>query len=125
MTLSATRATGELEELNRIGMALSETRDVEQLLDLIVKKAREITAADAGSLYLVEKGGVSAEVGLRASLLRFKLTQNDSVPFSEHTLPLTDDSMAGYCALHGEVIELADAYGIPKARPFHFNATFD
>src|SRR5438046_6197202 len=53
----------ELEELNRIGMALSETRDVELLLDLILKKAREITAADAGSLYLVEKGG---EIG-RAS----------------------------------------------------------
>src|SRR5258705_11712248 len=64
---------------------------------------------------------------LRSPRLRFKLIQNDSVqfPFSEHTLPLTEDSMAGYCALHGEVIELADAYRIPKARPFHFNATFD
>jgi HD-GYP domain-containing protein (c-di-GMP phosphodiesterase class II) len=125
--LSATKATRELEELNRVGIALSETRDVEQLLDLILKKAREITAADAGSLYLVESGGVTAEGGLRAPQLRFKLTQNDSVqfPFSEHTLPLTEDSMAGYCALHGEVIELADAYRIAKARPFHFNATFD
>src|SRR6195256_4714888 len=124
---SATKATRELEELNRVGIALSETRDVEQLLDLILKKAREITAADAGSLYLVEKGGVSAEDGLRVPQLRFKLTQNDSVqfPFSEHTLPLTEDSMAGYSALHGEVIELADAYRLPKGRPFHFNATFD
>ena len=62
-------------------MALSETRDVEQLLDLILKKAREITAADAGSLYLVEKGGVSAEAGLRASLLRFKLTKTTAYSF--------------------------------------------
>jgi len=125
--LSASKATRELEELNRVGIALSETRDVDQLLDLILKKAREITAADAGSLYLVESGGVSAEGGSRGPQLRFKLTQNDSVkfPFSEHTLPLTEDSMAGYCALHGEVIELADAYRVPKARPFHFNATFD
>jgi HD-GYP domain-containing protein (c-di-GMP phosphodiesterase class II) len=125
--LSATKATRELEELNRVGIALSETRDVEQLLDLILKKAREITAADAGSLYLVERGGASAEEGLRDPHLRFKLTQNDSVqfPFSEHTLPLTENSMAGYSALHGQVIELADAYRIPKARPFHFNAEFD
>jgi len=124
---SVSKATRELEELNRVGIALSETRQVGQLLDLILTKAREITEADAGSLYLVEKGGASAEAGLRVPLLRFKLTQNDSVqfPFSEHTLPLTEDSMAGYCALHGEVIELADAYRIPKARPFHFNATFD
>ncbi len=125
--LSASKATRELEELNRVGIALSETRDVEQLLDLILKKAREITAADAGSLYLVENGGASPDDGLRVSQLRFKLTQNDSVqfPFSEHTLPLTENSMAGYCALHGEVIELADAYRVPKARPFHFDATFD
>ncbi|HKV64124.1 MAG TPA: HD domain-containing phosphohydrolase [Candidatus Acidoferrum sp.] len=110
-----------------MGIALSETRDVGQLLGLILKKAREITAADAGSLYLVENRGSPAEAGLRVSLLRFKLTQNDSVqfPFGEHTLPLTEDSMAGYCALHGEVIEFADAYRVPKGMPFHFNATFD
>jgi HD-GYP domain-containing protein (c-di-GMP phosphodiesterase class II) len=125
--LSASKATRELEELNRVGIALSETRDVGQLLDLILKKAREITAADAGSLYLVENGEASVQAGLRVPWLRFKLTQNDSAqfPFGEHTLPLTEDSMAGYCALHGEVIELADAYRIPKTMPFHFNATFD
>jgi hypothetical protein len=33
--------------------------------------------------------------------------------------------MAGYCALHGEVIKLADAYHIPKTRPYHFNSSFD
>jgi HD-GYP domain-containing protein (c-di-GMP phosphodiesterase class II) len=125
--LSAARASRELEELNRIGIALSETRDVEQLLDLILRKAREITMADAGSLYLVDRGHPSTDGGIRTTGLRFKLTQNDSVQFAfrEHTLPLTEDSMAGYCALHGEVIELADAYRIPKSRPFHFNEFFD
>jgi HD-GYP domain-containing protein (c-di-GMP phosphodiesterase class II) len=125
--LSATQATRELEELNRIGIALSETRDVERLLELILRKAREITAADAGSLYLVEHVGAAASNGSRDHRLRFKLTQNDSVqfPFSEHTLPLTEESMAGYCALHGEVIELADAYRIPKGRPFRFNSSYD
>ncbi len=125
--LSASRATRELEELNRIGIALSETRDVGLLLDLILRKAREITAADAGSLYLVERESETANRVLRPPRLRFKLIQNDSVqfPFSEHTLPLTEESIAGYCALHAEVIELADAYRIPKSRPFHFNSSFD
>jgi HD-GYP domain-containing protein (c-di-GMP phosphodiesterase class II) len=125
--LSASRAARELEELNRIGIALSETRDVERVLDLILKKTREITGADAGSLYLVEKTGDAANGGGQASRLRFKLTQNDSLqfPFREHTLPLTDTSMAGYCAHHGEVVELADVYRIPKSRPFHFNSSFD
>ena len=118
--LSAARVGHELEELNRIGIALSETRDVERLLGMILQKTREITSADAGSLYLVE----AAESGAR---LRFKLTQNDSAefPFTESTLPLTDQSIAGYCAWHGKVVELADAYRVPKGMPFHFNKTFD
>lgn len=130
--LSAAKAARDLEELNQIGIALSTTRDVEQLLKLILRRAIEITSADAGSLYLVEPNGSApaphrgnaSEPGRR---LRFRLTQNDSVqfPFAEHTLPMTESSMAGYCAIHGEVIELADAYRIPKSRPFHFNSSFD
>lgn len=132
--LSAAKASRELEELNQIGIALSTTRDVEQLLKLILRRAIEITSADAGSLYLVEQNGNGitltapesdgSELGRR---LRFRLTQNDSVqfPYAEHTLPMTESSMAGYCAIHGEVIELADAYRVPKSRPFHFNSSFD
>src|SRR5882724_3285195 len=125
--LNVTHATRELEELNRIGIALSETRDVGLLLDLILRKAGEIAAADAGALYLVERDSDRANRALQPPRLRFKLIQNDSVqfPFSEHTLPLTEESIAGYCALHAEVIELADAYRIPKSRPFHFNSSFD
>jgi HD-GYP domain-containing protein (c-di-GMP phosphodiesterase class II) len=125
--LSAAKATWELEELNRIGLALSETRDVDRLLAVILQKAREITGADAGSLYLVEQEGESSNGSSAPRRMRFKLTQNDSVqfPFSEHTIPLTESSFAGYCAVHGVVIELADAYRIPKSRPYQFNAAFD
>jgi HD-GYP domain-containing protein (c-di-GMP phosphodiesterase class II) len=133
--LSAAQAGRELEELNRVGIALSETRDVEQLLTLILQKAREITGADAGSLYLVEQDGADgvavapnlANGTANAKRLRFRLTQNDSVqfPYAEHTLPITESSMAGYCALHGDVIELADAYRVPKSLPFRFNSSFD
>ncbi len=46
--------TRELEELHAIGIALSAERDHERLLNLILSKAREITNADAGAIYLVE-----------------------------------------------------------------------
>jgi HD-GYP domain-containing protein (c-di-GMP phosphodiesterase class II) len=133
--LSAAQAGRELEELNRVGIALSETHDVERLLALILSSAREITGADAGSLYLAEQAGRSADGPASGAAngaektrqLRFRLTQNDSVqfPYTEHTLPITESSMAGYCALHGKVIELADAYRIPKSMPFRFNSSFD
>ena len=130
---SATHLARELEELNRIGIALAETRDIEQLLPLILRKAREIAGADAGSLYLVEQDR-SALTGPRRSgdqrqarCLRLRLMQNDSVGvcFAEHTLPLRENSIAGYCALRGEVIELADAYQLPAGLPYPFNSMFD
>jgi HD-GYP domain-containing protein (c-di-GMP phosphodiesterase class II) len=122
------RAEREMEELNRIGIALSQTHEVGALLNMILTKAREITGADAGSLYLVEETHpdvLSAGQGDRR--LRFKLTQNDSVqfPFAEIELPLQENSLAGYTALHGEVINLADARRIHRSRPYHFNPHFD
>jgi HD-GYP domain-containing protein (c-di-GMP phosphodiesterase class II) len=114
-------AEREREQLNEIGIALSSQRDVRELLNLILAKAREITRADAGSLYLVDD---DAE-GQRH--LRFMLTQNDSLvfPFKEFTLPLAEDSMAGYTALRGKVVNFADAYHIPPEMPFHFNNHYD
>ena len=114
-------ADREREELNQIGVALSSQRDISSLLSLILKKARDVTGADAGSLYLVED---DTHGGQR---LRFMLTQNDSYefPFQEFTLPLAEDSMAGYTALRGEVLNFGDAYKIPDDRPYHFNDRYD
>src|ERR1700680_1220949 len=122
------RAEREMEELNRICLALAQTHEVGALLNMILTKAREITGADAGSLYLVEETRpdvLSAGQGDRH--LRFKLTQNDSVqfPFAEFELPLQENSLAGYTAMHGEVINLADARRIHRDRPYHFNPHFD
>src|ERR1700691_2536727 len=89
------RADRERDELNRIGIALSSTRDIGKLLEMILSKAREITNADAGSLYIVESsqidGGSSGQGDRR---LRFKYTQNASrqFPFTEGTIPLTENS---------------------------------
>jgi HD-GYP domain-containing protein (c-di-GMP phosphodiesterase class II) len=115
------RTQKEMEELNQIGAALSSERDIDTLLNLILQKTREITSADAGSLYLVE------QVSETERRLRFKLTQNDSMqfPFKEFTMPITEQSMAGYVALHGEVINLSDAYDVPPGRPFKFNPKID
>src|SRR6202046_2272310 len=110
----------ERDELNEIGVALSSQREIGALLSLILSKTREITAADAGSLYLVAEDS-------QGQHLRFMLTQNDSLdfPYQEFVLPLTENSLAGYTALRGEVLNFADAYKIPAGRPFHFNDSYD
>ena len=117
----AREAGTQLEELTAIGIRLSAERNLDALLELILTKGREITRSDAGSLYVVEQ---TADGG---QCLRFKLAQNDSVqvPFSESTLPISAESVAGYVALSGEVLRIDDAYALPPESPFHINADFD
>ena len=120
-----TRKGEELHELNNIGVALSAERDINKLLDQILKKSREITAADAGSLYLVEEG--KDKNSPEDDRLRFKLTQNDSkmAPFEEFTMALNDTSMAGCAALTGKSVNVADAYHLPPGSPYKFSRSFD
>jgi len=120
------RLKKELNDLNQIGIALSAERDLDSLLELILRKSREITAADAGSLYLVEDhGGHNGE----PKWLRFKLAQNDSLPatdtLEESLIAINQESIAGYVALTGEMINLPDVYHLPGGFPFSFNPSFD
>ena len=111
---------GELETLNRIGVALSTERNTDSLLELILTKSREITGCDAGSLYLVE------EKSNGSKHLVFKLTQSDShsVPFRQFTLPIDTRSIAGYAASTGKILNIKDAYRI-RNLPFRLNRDFD
>jgi len=114
-------ARQELEELHAIGVRLTAERDTDALLDLILTKARAITRSDAGSIYVVEepRGGPRH--------LRFTLAQNDSVqvPFTEFTLPINQESIAGHVALTGEIVQVDDAYDAPEGFPCRINREFD
>lgn len=110
-----------VEELLKIGTALSSSRNLDELLNLILSKSREITYSDAGSVYLIEKTD-------DVSQLVFKIAQNDSLPdvsFQEITIPLTQQSLAGYVALTGESLNLPDAYEISPALPYQLDRSFD
>ena len=119
------RKSQELHELNHIGVALSAQRDIDKLLELILLKCREITAADAGSLYLVERGR-DQETKSDDELV-FELTQNSSVvyPFTKSKMPLSEASIAGYVALTGQIVNVADAYHLPAGSPFKVSRSFD
>jgi HD-GYP domain-containing protein (c-di-GMP phosphodiesterase class II) len=136
-------ASQEIHELNQIGMALSAEHDPAKLLELILTKSREFTSSDAGSVYLVESTGESGqgqslllpplEPGAPAQhqapheQLRFKLAQNDTVavPFREIAIDINENSIAGYVALTGEIVNIEDAYHLPAEIPYSINRKFD
>ena len=113
--------TRELQEVAEVGRALSTVRDHSVLLTMILSKARELSRADAGSLYLLDEvDGVK--------MLRWKLAQNDSIDveaFEEKVLSITRKSLAGYVAMTGETLVIDDAYNLPEGAEYEINRSFD
>src|SRR5262249_52660693 len=72
-----------LKTVNEIGIALSAERDPDRPLELVLTRARQLVAADAGSLYLVKKDEPEHHH------LYFALAQNDSVeaPWKASVMP--------------------------------------
>ena len=113
--------TKELQKVSEVGIALGSLRDHGKLLTMILAKARELSRADAGSLYLLD------EIDAQGKVLRWKLAQNDSidVSFEEKVLPITRRSLAGYVAMTGETLVIDDAYNLPPDAEYSINASFD
>ncbi|NOY08589.1 MAG: GAF domain-containing protein [Spirochaetes bacterium] len=109
-------------ELLKVGVALSAERDNDKLLNLILKKSRDILWADAGSLYQIVN---DPDTGKKALL--FKIAQNDSNPtdFSEFIMPLNKKSIAGYVASTAKALKISDVYEIGPEAEYSFNKSFD
>ncbi len=107
-----------LKELNEIGIALSQQRDINSLLEAILDAAKRITHADAGTLYLHEP---------EQRVLRFEILRNDSLhsalggtsgaPITFYPIHLYDEEgnpnhamVVSHSALSGETVNISDAY---------------
>ena len=109
LELELERSRHENDMLISIGRALSQQRDIDSLLAIILKRACEVTSADAGSVYIVEGN----EEELASRRLRFAASQNDSrtiEPAKFTTMPVAATSIVGSCVLSGTLINVPDLY---------------
>jgi len=106
------RSRHENEMLISIGRALSQERDIESLLAIILRRACEVTSADAGSVYIVE----GHDEDLLKRRLRFAVSQNESrnVQSSGFTMPVAASSIVGSCVLSGDRINVPDLYKLDE-----------
>jgi HD-GYP domain-containing protein (c-di-GMP phosphodiesterase class II) len=118
----ATRATlqdgflEKLEYLNAVGVALSQERDIDKLLEAILVAAKHLTHADGGTLYRLMGDKLHFAI-VRTDSLAIAMggTSGNPVPF--YPIPLHDRDgnpnrtmIAAYAALTHNTVNIADAY---------------
>ena len=117
-----------LKELNEIGIALSQQRDINSLLETILVAAKRITNADAGTLYLhePEQRVLRFEI-MRTDTLNIAMGGTSGVPITFYPIQLYDAAgnpnhamVVSHSALSGETVNIADAY---TAQGFDFSGT--
>jgi HD-GYP domain-containing protein (c-di-GMP phosphodiesterase class II)/ribonuclease BN (tRNA processing enzyme) len=114
-------------ELANISVALSSEKNIEHLLELILSKAKKMTNADGGTLYLLNQ---------KSKMLEFKVVQTDSLnikmggksgEITWNALPLyhkdgskNSSMVAVVSALEDKIINIEDVYFTDK---FDFSGT--
>jgi HD-GYP domain-containing protein (c-di-GMP phosphodiesterase class II) len=106
-----------LEELNHIGIALSQERDINKLLERILIAAKDITHADGGTLYrMTEDNSLKFEI-IRNDTLGIAMGGTTGVEIPFYPIYLFDQdgkpvqTMVAAYAVHQErSVNIADAY---------------
>lgn len=117
----------DLKNLAQIGIALSGEKDISKLLGMIVDEAKNLTAADAGTLYILdeEKKHLRFEI-LRNDTLKTRSGGNSPMKITLPPVPLeieqkpNHSNVCSYVALTGQIINIPDIY---QAQGFDFSGT--
>ncbi len=98
----------------------SKPQPADELLRRVLLKSRGLTGAEAGTVFVTRGRG-------KDKRLEAANTQNDRIELepSRFVVPLNTSSIAGYTAVTGETVFVADLYNIPDELPFDFDPSFD
>jgi HD-GYP domain-containing protein (c-di-GMP phosphodiesterase class II) len=116
---------GHIKKLIRIGIALSVEKDINKLLEMIVDETRDLTHADAGTLYILDRD---------QKCLTFQIMQTDTmevrlggtsgkvidlppIPLYLENGEPNHSNVASYVALTGKTVNIPDVY---EAEGFDF-----
>ena len=117
----------EHEKLQRVidlGIQIAQVRDVDILLERILWEARNITHADAGSIYVRDGDSLKFSYTQNDTLQR-KLPQGKKLVYASFSIPINSKSIAGHAAVTAQTINLPDVYRLPPGVPFSFNRQYD
>lgn len=104
-------------------LRISHLSDIHSVLDSLLKEARRLCHAEAGTIYLRDKDELVFMAAHNDSLF------SDSAPnkyaYLNSRLPLDASSIAGYVASTGKSLNISDVNDIPQNAEYSFNDSFD
>jgi len=84
----------KLDELTRLGIELNQVRDLDILMERVLKDARRFVNADAGSIYIRDDKSLLFTY-TQNDTLQGRLPENEKLIYSTFTLPINPESIAG------------------------------
>jgi response regulator RpfG family c-di-GMP phosphodiesterase len=116
--------TQKIDALIQLSSELSRIKDLDILMEHILTEARRFVNADAGSIYI--RDGDRLGFGYTQNdTLEQELTSGSKLIYSTLTVPIDQESIAGYCAATGEILNITDVFHMDASLPYSFNRTFD
>jgi response regulator RpfG family c-di-GMP phosphodiesterase len=114
----------KLREIVRLSTELNSIHDVDILLEKILNEARKYTDADAGTIYIRESDELVFSHAQNESLQK-RLPPNEKLIYSSFKIPINVQSIAGYVAKTGEILNIPDVYNIEKESSYKFDSHYD
>lgn len=112
------------DALKKVKNKLSSIQDFDELLDSLLTQTRNVIPSDAGSIYIVEDKKLTIKRAQNDTQEK-QLAEGEELPFVSFSFPITRTSIAGYCVLSKQPLNVLDAYNIPPEKPYKFNIGTD
>jgi len=114
----------KIDLIAQITLDINKVKDIDILLERILTNVRKFSNADAGSIYLKE-----------GDELKFSYTQNETLQqrldhgkkliFNTFSIPIDDNSIAGYAAKERKVLNIPDVYNMNNGQSYTWDSHFD
>ncbi|MFW5770225.1 MAG: GAF and HD-GYP domain-containing protein [Spirochaetota bacterium] len=113
-----------LEEIIRLSSELNTIQDLDLLLEKILYESRMVVNADAGTLFIRDGDDLHFSHA-QNDTLQSKLPKGRKLIYTTFKLKINRESISGYVASTGEVLNIRDVYEISDDAPYSFDSTYD
>ncbi len=114
----------KVSKIMKLGVELTEVKDVDVLLERILREARTLVNADAGSIYVKEGDKLKFSYSQNETLQK-RLPRGKKLIYSTFEVPINNRTISGYVANTGESLNIPDAYKLLSGLPYSFNKSYD